>query len=248
MVAIGNPPVAFRHRFRSEASMSHRCILTSLAGLAAAALAVPALAASPSTAAPAPDSHTANVSTAATRAAYVGSPQDEAATKAFYDAVMKSARAKMAQQAKSGRKVTAVTVTYAVDAPSFASEISSSTQIWNSSVSNVKLAEGSNYDFYYTEGNDPRGSYASTDGHGSGYIFLDYAQAQEYDPTRITAHETGHVLGLPDHYTGPCSELMSGGGPGPSCTNPYPDATERSKVNQLWVNGLTGVAAFHTSR
>ena len=227
--------------------MSHRRILSSLAGLAAAALAVPALAASPSTAAPAVDPH---VSTAATRAAYVGSPQDEAATKAFYDAVMKSARAKMAQQTKAGRKVTAVTVTYAVDAPTFASQISSSTQIWNSSVSNVKLVEGSNYDFYYTEGNDSRGSYASTDGHGSGYIFIDYAQSQQYNKTRIVAHETGHVLGLPDHYSGPCSELMSGGGPGPSCTNAYPNSTERSKVNQLWANGFTATskAAFHTSK
>ncbi|HEY3562392.1 MAG TPA: snapalysin [Kribbella sp.] len=226
--------------------MSHRRFLTSLAALAAAALAVPALAASPSTAAPATDP---NVSTAASRAAYVGSPQEEAATKAFYDAVMKSARAKMAQQAKSGRKVTAVTVTYAVDAPTFASQISASTQIWNSSVSNVKLAEGSNYDFYYTEGNDSRGSYASTDGHGSGYVFIDYTQAQQYDKTRIVAHETGHVLGLPDHYSGPCSELMSGGGPGPSCTNAYPDSTERSKVNSLWANGFTlGKTAFHTSK
>ena len=220
--------------------MSHRRILSSLAGLAAAALAVPALAASPSTAAPAVDSH---VSTATTRAAYVGSPQDEAATKAFYDAVMKSARAKMAQQAKAGRKVTAVTVTYAVDAPTFASQISSSTQIWNSSVSNVKLVEGRNYDFYYTEGNDSRGSYASTDGHGSGYIFIDYAQSEQYDKTRIVAHETGHVLGLPDHYSGPCSELMSGGGPGPSCTNAVPNSAERSRVNQLWANGLAAATS-----
>ncbi|NUR96098.1 MAG: snapalysin [Kribbellaceae bacterium] len=222
--------------------MSHRRIFASLAALTATALAVPALAASPSTAAP------TNVSTAASRAAYVGSPQDEAATKAFYDAVMKSARAKMAKQAAKGQKVTAVTVTYAVDAPTFASQISSSTQIWNSSVSNVKLVEGSNYDFYYTEGNDSRGSYASTDGHGSGYVFIDYTQADQYDKTRIVAHETGHVLGLPDHYSGPCSELMSGGGPGPSCTNPYPDSTERSKVNSLWANGFTTAGAFHTSK
>jgi snapalysin len=220
--------------------MSRRRILTSLAGLAAAALAVPAFAAAPTAQAPS--------SSPTTVAAYTGSPQDEAATKAFYDAVMKSARAK---QAKAGNKAAAVTVTYAVDAPSFQSEINSSTSIWNSSVSNVTLVEGSNYDFYYTEGNDPRGSYASTDGHGSGYIFLDYAQANQYDPTRITAHETGHVLGLPDHYSGPCSELMSGGGPGPSCTNPYPDSAERSRVNQLWANGFSSLgaaAAFHTSR
>src|ERR1700754_526622 len=219
--------------------MSHRRILTSLAGLAAAALAVPTLAipannsASPASSAPATTS--SSVSTAQSRAAYVGSPQDEAATKAFYDAVMKSARAK---QAKSGNKLAAVTVTYAVDAPTFASQIASSSSIWNSSVGNVKLVEGSNYDFYYTEGNDPRGSYASTDGHGSGYVFIDYAQAQQYDKTRIVAHETGHVLGLPAHYSGPCSELMSGGGPGTSCTNSQPDQAEISRVNQLWANGL----------
>ena len=234
--------------------MSHRRILSSFAALAAAALAVPASASAapttePTTAPTAAPSSGSHVSTAASRAAYVGSPQDEAATKAFYGAVMKSARAKQAEQAEAGRKASAVTVTYAVDAPSFASQIASSTQIWNSSVSNVKLVEGSNYDFYYTEGNDPRGSYASTDGHGSGYVFLDYAQAQQYDPTRITAHETGHVLGLPDHYSGPCSELMSGGGPGPSCTNAYPDSTERSKVNSLWANGFTStISPFHISK
>jgi snapalysin len=46
------------------------------------------------------------------------------------------------------------------------------------------------------------------------------------------------VLGLPDHYSGPCSELMSGGGPGPSCTNALPNSQERSRVNSLWANGL----------
>lgn len=209
--------------------MSYRHALTSLAVLATALVAPAATAVAAH--APAPAATTSSIS------AYTGSPQDEAATKAFYDAVMKSALAKQAKAAKAGQKLAAVTVTYRVNAPSFRSQISRSTQIWNSSVSNVRLVEGSSYDFYYTEGNDSRGSYASTNGHGRGYIFLDYRQAQQYDPTRITAHETGHVLGLPDHYSGPCSELMSGGGPGPSCTNPNPNSTERSKVNQLWRNG-----------
>lgn len=167
---------------------------------------------------------------------YAGSGEEAAANKAFFDAVLKSVAEKRA--ANPGTKQ--VTVVYdASGAPTFAQQIASSASIWNSAVSNVKLQAGSSgANFEYREGDDPRGSYASTDGHGSGYIFLDYAQNQQYDSTRVTAHETGHVLGLPDHYEGPCSELMSGGGPGTSCTNSQPDANERSQVNQLWANGL----------
>ncbi|MEU0625633.1 snapalysin [Streptomyces rubiginosohelvolus] len=174
-----------------------------------------------------------------TIAAYNGSGENAAANRAFLDAVMKS----VAEKRAANPGIKAVTVTYdASGAPSFRSQIANSTQIWNSSVSNVQLQEGSGADFTYREGNDPRGSYASTDGHGRGYIFLDYAQNQQYDSTRVTTHETGHVLGLPDNYSGPCSELMSGGGPGPSCTNAQPDANERARVNQLWQNGLASLA------
>ncbi|CAL9343381.1 snapalysin [Streptomyces sp. enrichment culture] len=166
-----------------------------------------------------------------------GSGEDAAANRAFFEAVVKSVAEKRAADPTSAA---AVTVYYsAANAPSFRSQIASSTRIWNSSVSNVRLAErSSGADFSYREGNDPRGSYASTDGHGSGYVFLDYQQNQQYDSTRVTTHETGHVLGLPDHYSGPCSELMSGGGPGPSCTNAYPDAAERGRVEQLWAGGF----------
>ncbi|MDX3430909.1 snapalysin [Streptomyces sp. NBC_01693] len=204
-------------------------------GLVAALGATPAVAAAPSHASTSPV--TASQSS---YAAYAGSSENAAANKAFFEAVMKSVAEKRA--ANPGAQ--AVTVVYnAANAPTFRSQIASSASIWNSSVSNVKLQEGSNADFDYREGNDSRGSYASTDGHGSGYVFLDYAQNQQYDSTRVTTHETGHVLGLPDHYTGPCSELMSGGGPGTSCTNAYPDATERSKVNSLWQNGLAAALA-----
>lgn len=176
-------------------------------------------------------------STQQTRAAYLGSKAEQANNQAFFAAVMKSALAK--QKASPG--LATVTVTYdASQAPTFANEIASAAQIWNSSVRNVRLQAGSGgADFSYQEGDDPNGSYASTDGHGHGYVFLDYQQNQEYNSTRVAAHETGHILGLPDHYQGPCSELMSGGGPGPSCTNPYPDANERARVNQLWANGLS---------
>ncbi|WP_432028028.1 snapalysin [Streptomyces sp. 1222.5] len=173
-------------------------------------------------------------------AGYVGSAENSG-NKAFFDAVLKSVAKR--QAAQPSLKV--VTVYYnASQAPSFRSQISSAASIWNSSVSNVKLqATSGGADFAYYEGNDSRGSYASTNGHGSGYIFLDYAQNRQYDSIRVTAHETGHVLGLPDHYSGPCSELMSGGGPGPSCTNRYPNSTERARVNQLWVNGLAKAVA-----
>ncbi|MFD9222000.1 snapalysin [Streptomyces sp. NPDC060064] len=202
-------------------------------GLAAALSAVPATAATT----------TANSPTAAASSsysAYAGSSANAKATKAFFDAVVKSVAEKRA--ANPGAQ--AVTVVYSTSgAPSFRSQISQSTQIWNSSVSNVKLQEGSGADFSYREGNDSRGSYASTDGHGRGYIFLDYAQNQQYNSTRVTAHETGHVLGLPDHYSGPCSELMSGGGPGTSCQNANPDAQERARVDTLWANGLAAAIA-----
>ncbi|MEU5052459.1 snapalysin [Streptomyces sp. NPDC021096] len=197
-------------------------------GLTAALTAVPASAVALDHSGPAQATATSS---------YVGSATEEANNKAFFEAVMKSAKAKLA--AKPGLAAATVTVTYdASRAPSFATEIARSAQIWNSSVRNIQLRSGSNADFKYYEGNDSRGSYASTDGHGRGYIFLDYRQNEQYDSTRVTAHETGHVLGLPDHYSGPCSELMSGGGPGPSCTNPNPNAAERNRVNQLWANGV----------
>jgi snapalysin len=171
-------------------------------------------------------------------ARYAGSVEEAANNKAFFEAVLKSVAEKRAAQPNAQ----AVTLTYdASQAPSFRSQISSAAEIWNSSESNVKLEEASSgsssADFSYSEGNDPRGSHASTDGHGSGQIFLDYTQIQQNDSIRVVTHETGHVLGLPDNYSGPCSELMSGGGPGPSCTNRNPNATERARVDELWAGG-----------
>ncbi|MDK9495154.1 snapalysin family zinc-dependent metalloprotease [Streptomyces katrae] len=61
---------------------------------------------------------------------------------------------------------------------------------------------------------------------------------QGYDKTRIAAHELGHSLGLPDTKPGPCTQLMSGSSAGTACTNAVPNATERSRVQSAYANGL----------
>lgn len=166
-----------------------------------------------------------------------GTAAERAKSRALFETLWEAARQK--QAAEPG--VQAVTLTYNDSlAPSFQQEIDDSTGIWNSSVGNVQLQEVSGEaDFSYREGTDPRGSHAVTDGRGHGYIFIDLPQSREYDALRIVAHETGHILGLPDHYEGPCSELMSGHGPGTGCTNAQPDANESARVDLLWANGLS---------
>ncbi|MEU0053759.1 snapalysin [Streptomyces sp. NPDC006309] len=215
--------------FRTSTGPKNRRLLALALGVGLASAAL-------GTASPASAQNTATTPARSATAGYVGSGE-KTGNKAFFDAVLKS----VAKRQAAHPSLQSVTVYYnTAQAPSFRSQISSAASIWNSSVSNVKLqATTGSADFAYYEGNDSSGSYASTDGHGSGYIFLDYTQNRQYDSIRVTAHETGHVLGLPDHYSGPCSELMSGGGPGTSCTNRYPNSTERARVNQLWANGLT---------
>ncbi|WIV56489.1 snapalysin family zinc-dependent metalloprotease [Amycolatopsis nalaikhensis] len=148
-----------------------------------------------------------------------------------------------------GASAAAVTTLYysSSGAPDYLAQIDQGAANWNAAVTDVRLVKrstGATIVFHETHSG---GSYTNTNGHGRGDIYLDTSQVAEgYDPTRIAAHELGHNLGLPDHYSGPCTELMSGHGPGTACKNANPDAAEAAKVQSLWVNGFA--AAREESR
>ncbi|CAM5583071.1 Extracellular small neutral protease OS=Streptomyces glaucescens OX=1907 GN=snp3 PE=3 SV=1 [Streptomyces glaucescens] len=84
---------------------------------------------------------------------------------------------------------------------------------------------------------------ALTTSLGNGTVYMGrQAVSQGYNTIRISAHELGHILGLPDRKPGPCSSLMSGSSAGVSCTNPYPNAAERAEVEDNF-----GLAPAHGS-
>ena len=64
------------------------------------------------------------------------------------------------------------------------------------------------------------------------------AVQQGYYPPRISTHEFGHILGLPDRRTGLCADLMSGSSAPVSCRNAFPNATEAATVNRRFAGSL----------
>ncbi|MGW5264135.1 snapalysin family zinc-dependent metalloprotease [Microbispora sp. NPDC004025] len=102
-------------------------------------------------------------------------------------------------------------------------------QVWNASVTSVRLVAGTPADFVVLADNGwPRTSVTRL---GRGTIWMGReATAEGYHPLRIATHEIGHILGLPDRRTGRCTDLMSGHSAPVSCTNATPSAAERSAV------------------
>jgi snapalysin len=104
--------------------------------------------------------------------------------------------------------------------------------IWNESVDAVELrpvAAGQRANIRILADNGwPR---ALTTSLGNGTVYIGREAVNEgYNTVRISAHELGHILGLPDRKPGPCTSLMSGSSAGVSCTNPYPNAAEKAEV------------------
>lgn len=141
-----------------------------------------------------------------------------------------------------------VTLTYDAGAAGpWAESVKQAVQNWNDAVHNVRLEPAStpgSADYVYEATSGwPQATLGPVFPGGSGDVQLGRQAVDEgYDATRIAAHETGHILGLPDHYSGPCSELMSGHGPGTSCANATPDAAEAAQVDN---NYAAGAAATH---
>ncbi|WP_432280539.1 snapalysin family zinc-dependent metalloprotease [Streptomyces luomodiensis] len=135
-------------------------------------------------------------------------------------------------------------VTYdASGAAEFKDAVAKGAAVWNESVVNVQLkpaASGQRANVRIIADNGwPR---TLSTGLGSGTIYFGRQAVDEgHNTVRISSHELGHILGLPDVKPGPCSSLMSGASAGTSCTNPYPNAAEKAEVEDSF--GLVGAAA-----
>ncbi|MCC3771178.1 snapalysin family zinc-dependent metalloprotease [Streptomyces sp. UNOC14_S4] len=144
-----------------------------------------------------------------------------------------------------------ITLTYDVgDAGQWAGAIKQAAQNWNDAVHNVRLeptnTPGSADYIYRATSGWPQSTLGPVFPGGNGDVQLGRQALDEgYDATRIAAHETGHILGLLDDYSGPCTELMSGHGPGTSCTNAKPDAAEAAQVDRNYAAGAQAVRPHH---
>ncbi|AGZ39491.1 snapalysin family zinc-dependent metalloprotease [Actinoplanes friuliensis] len=142
------------------------------------------------------------------------------------------------QVATTGPAAAAPRILYydASQAQEFKAVVAQGAQIWNSRVANVQLqpvpAGRTPNIRVYADNGWPR-TYSTSLGNGRWYMGREAVNDGYYQP-RIAAHEFGHILGLPDRRTGLCSDLMSGSSAPVSCTNPNPNSTEASTVNNLF--------------
>ncbi|WP_217168898.1 snapalysin family zinc-dependent metalloprotease [Streptomyces sp. AC512_CC834] len=127
----------------------------------------------------------------------------------------------------------------------FRSAVDRGAAIWNESVEGAELRPASagqraNIRILADDG-WPR---ALTTSLGNGTVWIGrQAVNQGYNTVRISSHELGHILGLPDRKPGPCSSLMSGSSAGVPCTNPYPNAAEKAEVEDNFAGAADSPSA-----
>ncbi|MET9218919.1 snapalysin family zinc-dependent metalloprotease [Streptomyces sp. NPDC088197] len=170
------------------------------------------------------------------------------AVAALIPAMVGTASGVASAQAEPKAATAVVTLTYdASQAGQWAAAITQGVQNWNSAVHNVRLqaassAGSANFVYKATSGWPQTTLGPIVPGGSRGQVQLGQEAVNEgYDVTRIAAHETGHILGLLDHYSGPCSELMSGHGPGTACLNAKPNAAEAAQVDRNYAGRAAAV-------
>ncbi|AGL16804.1 snapalysin family zinc-dependent metalloprotease [Actinoplanes sp. N902-109] len=125
-------------------------------------------------------------------------------------------------------------------------------RIWNDAVPAIKFVEQATeaplrVKAYTTATGTSSHVYIS--GAGQGWVYLENGDAQRYQPTRIVAHELGHMLSLNDigSTDQSCAKLMSGATAGPDCRDDHPDAAEIAEVTAFFEQNDVGdpVPWFH---
>jgi snapalysin len=130
-------------------------------------------------------------------------------------------------------------------AQEFAGDWDKAATNWNSKVTSVRLVKKgagtpTNIKIYADNG-WPR-AYPGTLGNGTVYMGRQAVDQGYYRP-RISTHEIGHILGLPDRRTGLCSDLMSGSSAPVSCKNDLPSTKETAEVQANFAGAAVAPAA-----
>ncbi|MFC8007005.1 snapalysin family zinc-dependent metalloprotease [Streptomyces olivaceus] len=150
----------------------------------------------------------------------------------------------------AGSPAAARVLTYdASGSAEFRSAVDRGAEIWNESVEGAELrpaAAGQQANIrVLADDGWPR---ALTTSLGNGTVWIGREAVNEgHNTVRISSHELGHILGLPDRKPGPCSSLMSGASAGTECTNPYPNAAEKAEVEDNFAGAAASPSAVARS-